>query len=65
MTPFDYRRAADQTEALSLASRATCRFLGGGTNLVDLMRQNIEAPAALVDVSRLPATIDVTAPKAA
>jgi xanthine dehydrogenase YagS FAD-binding subunit len=60
MTPFDYRRAADQTEALSLAAAGHCRFLGGGTNLVDLMRQNIEAPAALVDVSRLPATIDVT-----
>jgi xanthine dehydrogenase YagS FAD-binding subunit len=59
MTPFDYRRAADQTEALSLAEGGRCRFLGGGTNLVDLMRQNIEAPAALVDVSRLPATIDV------
>jgi xanthine dehydrogenase YagS FAD-binding subunit len=60
MTPFHYRRAADQTEALSLAAAGHCRFLGGGTNLVDLMRQNIEAPAALVDVSRLPATIDVT-----
>lgn len=60
MTPFDYRRAADQTEALSFAAARHCRFLGGGTNLVDLMRQNIEAPAALVDVSRLPATIDET-----
>ncbi len=59
MTPFNYRRAADQTEALSLAAAGRSRFLGGGTNLVDLMRQNIEAPAALVDVSRLPAAIEV------
>jgi len=57
MRPFDYRRAADQTEALSIAGAGPARYLGGGTNLVDLMRQNIEAPAALVDVSRLPGTI--------
>jgi xanthine dehydrogenase YagS FAD-binding subunit len=60
MRSFDYRRAADQVEALSLAHAQQARYLGGGTNLVDLMRQNIEAPAALVDVSRLPSTIDET-----
>jgi xanthine dehydrogenase YagS FAD-binding subunit len=60
MRPFDYRRAADQTEALSIAGAAPARYLGGGTNLVDLMRQNIEAPAALVDVSRLPGTVEDT-----
>jgi xanthine dehydrogenase YagS FAD-binding subunit len=56
MRSFDFQRAADRTEALSLASAQHARYLGGGTNLVDLMRQNVEAPAALVDVSRLPAT---------
>jgi xanthine dehydrogenase YagS FAD-binding subunit len=61
MTPFHYQRAADAADALALAGAGQCRFLGGGTNLVDLMRQNIEAPAALVDVSRLPATIEVAA----
>jgi xanthine dehydrogenase YagS FAD-binding subunit len=61
MTPFEYRRAADRTEALALADAGRCRYLGGGTNLVDLMRQNIETPAALVDVTRLPATIEETA----
>ena len=61
MRSFDYRRAADPAEALSIAGAAGARFLGGGTNLVDLMRQNIEAPAALIDVSRLPATIEDTA----
>lgn len=60
MRSFYYRRAADQTEALSIAGAEGARYLGGGTNLVDLMRQNIEAPAALVDVSRLPGTIEDT-----
>lgn len=57
MTPFQYQRATDAAEALTLADAGRCRFIGGGTNLVDLMRQNIEAPAALVDVSRMPADI--------
>ena len=58
MTPFAYHRAADRAEALSLAGKG--RFLGGGTNLVDLMRQNVESPAALVDVSGLSAEIRET-----
>ncbi|MFB6445991.1 FAD binding domain-containing protein [Bradyrhizobium tunisiense] len=57
MRTFAYQRAADQAAALSAAAAAPVRYLGGGTNLVDLMRQNIEAPQALVDVSRLPAEI--------
>ncbi|MDE1936301.1 xanthine dehydrogenase family protein subunit M [Bradyrhizobium sp.] len=60
MRTFDYRRAAHQAEALALVKADQSRYLGGGTNLVDLMRQNIEAPAALIDVSRLPATIEDT-----
>src|SRR6202051_2174451 len=60
MRTFDYRRAVDHTQALSIAGAEHARYLGGGTNLVDLMRQNIEAPAALVDVSRLPGTIENT-----
>jgi xanthine dehydrogenase YagS FAD-binding subunit len=58
MRSFDFRRAADRTEALSMAGAQQARFIGGGTNLVDLMRQNIETPAALVDVSRLPGVIE-------
>ena len=58
MTPFAYHRAADRAEALSLAGNG--RFLSGGTNLVDLMRQNVERPAALVDVSGLSAEIRET-----
>ena len=61
MRTFDYRRATDHTQALSIAGAEQARYLGGGTNLVDLMRQNIEAPATLVDVSRLPGSIENTA----
>jgi xanthine dehydrogenase YagS FAD-binding subunit len=60
MRPFDYRPVVDEAEALSLGGGEHARYLGGGTNLVDLMRQNIEAPATLVDVSRLPGTIEET-----
>jgi len=58
MTPFSYARAADVPGAIKLAGTAgQARYLGGGTNLVDLMRESIENPAALVDVSGLPQTI--------
>lgn len=60
MLPFEYRRAKDQTEAISLSSKGSqSRYLGGGTNLVDLMRENIEQPRSLVDVSDLSRKIEV------
>lgn len=52
MTPLRYVRAADQADALVRAGSGA-RFLGGGTNLVDLLRQNVEQASELVDVSRL------------
>jgi xanthine dehydrogenase YagS FAD-binding subunit len=58
MTPFNYARAADPTQALSLGAHGAAKYLGGGTNLVDLMRETIERPAALVDVTGLSATIE-------
>lgn len=62
MKPFTYVRPADSAEALSLAAmNKQAHFLGGGTNLVDLMRQNVEAPAELLDVTRLRASIENTA----
>ena len=61
MTPFSYARAADPAEALRLGGMAATRYLGGGTNLVDLMRETIERPAALVDVTGLAAAIAATA----
>jgi len=58
VTPFRYERAADATAALDLVSAGSARYLGGGTNLVDLMRVTIERPDALVDVSGLAREIE-------
>jgi xanthine dehydrogenase YagS FAD-binding subunit len=55
MRPFAYERAADKASAIAtLAGRPGAMFLGGGTNLVDLMKLGVAAPELLVDVSRLP-----------
>jgi xanthine dehydrogenase YagS FAD-binding subunit len=52
VTPFAYVRAHDQRHAIDqLQAHRASKYLGGGTNLVDLMREDIERPAALVDVT--------------
>jgi xanthine dehydrogenase YagS FAD-binding subunit len=57
MKNFSYSRAGTAQEAVGLISSLhNARFLGGGTNLVDLMRENIEQPDALIDVTRLPSS---------
>lgn len=56
MTPFTYVRAADRADALARVESGA-RFLGGGTNLVDLLRQNVEQASELVDVSHTLGTI--------
>ncbi len=53
MRPFDYTRA-DNAAAAAGAADETARFIAGGTNLLDLMKLEIEAPAKLIDISRLP-----------
>jgi xanthine dehydrogenase YagS FAD-binding subunit len=54
MRPFRYQRARDAGDAVALlAGEPEAKFLGGGTNLVDLMRLGVEAPTLLVDVSQL------------
>jgi xanthine dehydrogenase YagS FAD-binding subunit len=58
MTPFSYARAGDRAQALDLAITPGAKFLGGGTNLVDLMRETIERPTTLVDVTGLSAAIE-------
>ncbi|TQK02646.1 xanthine dehydrogenase family protein subunit M [Herbaspirillum sp. SJZ107] len=58
MTPFTFARAADAPEAIRLGAAPGARYLGGGTNLVDLMRETIERPAALVDVTGLATAIE-------
>lgn len=55
MKEFAYERAHDADGAVAaLAATPGARYLGGGTNLVDLMRLGVESPDKLVDVSRLP-----------
>ena len=59
MKNFSYQRAQSVDEALQLAGQTSnVKFLGGGTNLVDLMRETIEAPDALVDVAALSGAIE-------
>jgi xanthine dehydrogenase YagS FAD-binding subunit len=55
MRAFTYERAGDAREAAAaVAARPEAKFISGGTNLLDLMKLEIERPAHLVDVSRLP-----------
>ncbi|GHH09535.1 oxidoreductase [Sphingomonas glacialis] len=62
MTPFSYARAEDVAGAIALVGATPdTKYLGGGTNLVDLMRETIERPAALVDVTGLSREITVGA----
>jgi len=61
MIRFDYRRASSSDDAMTLIAQPGYRLLGGGTNLVDLMRKGIEHPLGLVDVTALSDTIEETA----
>jgi xanthine dehydrogenase YagS FAD-binding subunit len=54
MRPFGYERAEDAAGAVAAIARPGAMYLGGGTNLVDLMKLGVETPETLVDVSRLP-----------
>ncbi|WP_262060078.1 FAD binding domain-containing protein [Streptomyces sp. STR69] len=57
MKPFSYLSAPDTATALrTIADSDDVKFLAGGTNLVDLMREGIEHPATVVDITRLPLT---------
>ena len=60
MTPFAYVRTSSATEAAALTAREGHKLLGGGTNIVDLMRKGVEHPSTLVDVTALAAEIDET-----
>jgi len=54
MRPFAYERASDAAGAVAAVAQPGAMYLGGGTNLVDLMKLGVESPERLVDVSRLP-----------
>jgi xanthine dehydrogenase YagS FAD-binding subunit len=54
MKPFSYERARSPSEAAAAAERVPgAKFIAGGTNLLDLMKLEIEAPAHLIDVNGL------------
>ncbi|MDZ4858671.1 MAG: xanthine dehydrogenase family protein subunit M [Candidatus Hydrogenedentes bacterium] len=61
MHTFEFIRPADPEEAVATAARANTaqqgadlRFVAGGTTLIDLMKLNVETPARLLDINRLP-----------
>lgn len=54
MKAFTYERATNPRAAVAAASRVGAKFISGGTNLLDLMKLEIEQPTHLVDISRLP-----------
>ena len=57
MNNFQYSRASDVADAVRQASaEPSAKFIAGGTNLIDLMKGNVERPSRLIDISRLPLT---------
>src|SRR5262250_731038 len=61
MHTFEFSRPPDQAAAIATAAKsktaqqgADVRFIGGGTTLVDLMKLNVETPARVLDINRLP-----------
>jgi xanthine dehydrogenase YagS FAD-binding subunit len=55
MINFQYSRATDLADAVrQIAGEPTAKFIAGGTNLIDLMKENVERPSRLIDISRLP-----------
>jgi xanthine dehydrogenase YagS FAD-binding subunit len=54
MRPFKYVRASDPgAAAVAVAANPQAKFLAGGTNLLDLMKEDVERPTELVDLTRL------------
>ena len=55
MINFQYSRAADVADAVrQIAADPAAKFIAGGTNLIDLMKKDVEYPSRLIDISRLP-----------
>src|SRR5882762_4288794 len=61
MKTFEFTRPPDSAAAVAIAAGAKTaqqgadmRFLAGGTTLIDLMKLNVETPARLIDIDRLP-----------
>ncbi len=60
MNQFTYALATDNVSAVQLGSVGGAKYLGGGTNLVDLMRETLERPSSLVDITHLSDAIETT-----
>jgi xanthine dehydrogenase YagS FAD-binding subunit len=57
MKPFAYTRATEERAAIqTVASNQEAKFIAGGTNLIDLMKEGVTQPSQLVDITRLPLT---------
>jgi xanthine dehydrogenase YagS FAD-binding subunit len=54
MKAFSYERAEDVRTAIAAVSRPGAKFISGGTNLLDLMKLEVERPSHLVDIRGLP-----------
>src|SRR5438094_8991309 len=63
MINFQYARAVDVADAVrQIAADPRAKFIAGGTNLIDLMKEDVERPARLIDITRLPLkTVEETA----
>ena len=63
MIAFQYARANDVADAVrQVSAEPTAKFIAGGTNLIDLMKEDVERPSRLIDISRLPLkTVEETA----
>jgi xanthine dehydrogenase YagS FAD-binding subunit len=62
MNPFAYQRATAPNEALHAIATKDSKFLGGGTNLIDLMKYGVEQPTTLIDITHLDLTQITEAP---
>jgi xanthine dehydrogenase YagS FAD-binding subunit len=54
METFTYTKATGVQQAIQAAGQSQTKFIAGGTTLLDLMKLNVERPAQLVDINRLP-----------
>jgi xanthine dehydrogenase YagS FAD-binding subunit len=63
MINFQYARASDVADAVRMiAADPSAKFIAGGTNLIDRMKEDVERPSRLIDISRLPLkTVEETA----
>lgn len=54
MNRFDYARPTSVAEAVQAGAGEQVRYLAGGTNLIDLMKENVDQPTTVIDINRLP-----------